>query len=59
MVVFIFSFFMGQFLSYKALKPVSNITDEVESMDPDDRDASFALINVANQFLAVDHSRAW
>jgi hypothetical protein len=33
--------------------------NEAERLNPDDGDASFALINVANQFLAVDHSRAW
>lgn len=43
----------------RALDLLEKAADEVESMDPDDRDASFALINVANQFLAVDHARAW
>jgi hypothetical protein len=42
-----------------ALNLLEKATDEAERIDPDDRDASFGLINVANQFLALDHSRAW
>jgi hypothetical protein len=43
----------------RALELLEKATDEAERIDADDRDASFALINVANQFLAIDHSRAW
>ena len=42
-----------------ALDLLEKATDEAERINADDGDASFALINVANQFLAVDHSRAW
>jgi hypothetical protein len=42
-----------------ALDLLEKATDEAERINADDADASFALINVANQFLAVDHSRAW
>jgi hypothetical protein len=42
-----------------ALDLLEKAADEAERIDPDDGDATFALINVANQFLAVDHSRAW
>ena len=43
----------------RALELLQKAIDEVERMAADDPDASFALINVANQFLAIDHSRAW
>src|SRR5215212_9819168 len=43
----------------RALDLLQKATDEAERIDADDPDAIFALINVANQFLAVDHSRAW
>jgi len=43
----------------QALDLLEKATDEAERINADDRDASFALINVANQFLAIDHSRAW
>ena len=43
----------------RALDLLQKARDEAEVIDADDRDASFALINVANQFLAIDHSRAW
>jgi len=43
----------------QALDLLEKATDEAERINADDADASFALINVANQFLAVDHSRAW
>jgi len=42
-----------------ALNLLEKATDEAERINPDDGDASFALINVANQFLAIDHTRAW
>jgi hypothetical protein len=43
----------------RALDFLQKATDEAERMDADDPDATFALINVANQFLAIDRSRAW
>ena len=43
----------------RALELLQKATDEAERMDASDSDASFALINIANQFLAIDHSRAW
>jgi len=43
----------------RALDLLQKATDEAERIDAGDSDAIFALINVANQFLAVDHSRAW
>lgn len=43
----------------QALDLLEKATDEAERINADDRDASFALINVANQLLAIDHSRAW
>jgi len=43
----------------RALELLQKATDEVERMDASDADASFALINVANQLLAINHSRAW
>ncbi|HSE16956.1 MAG TPA: hypothetical protein VLB46_07870 [Pyrinomonadaceae bacterium] len=43
----------------RALEFLQKATDEGERMDAGDADASFALINVANQLLAIDHSRAW
>ncbi|HYV14051.1 MAG TPA: hypothetical protein VE980_24305 [Pyrinomonadaceae bacterium] len=42
-----------------ALDLLEKATDEAERINADDGDASFALINVANQFLAIDHARAW
>jgi hypothetical protein len=42
-----------------ALNLLDKATDEAERINADDADASFALINIANQFLAIDHSRAW
>lgn len=42
-----------------ALELLQKATDEAERMDANDSDASFALINIANQFLAIEHSRAW
>jgi len=43
----------------RAVELLQKATDEAERIDANDPDASFALINVANQFLAIDHSRAW
>jgi len=43
----------------QVLDLLEKATDEAERINPDDRDATFALINVANQFLAVNYSRAW
>jgi hypothetical protein len=43
----------------RALNLLEKATDEAERINADDPDASFALINVANQFLAIDHARAW
>ena len=43
----------------RAVELLQKATDEAERIDAGDRDASFALLNIANQFLAVDHSRAW
>lgn len=43
----------------RALDFLQKATDEAERIDADNPDATFALINVANQFLGVDHSRAW
>ena len=43
----------------RAMELLQKATDEAERIDANDPDASFALINVANQFLAIDHSRAW
>jgi len=43
----------------RALEFLQKATDEAERMDASDADASFALINVANPLLAIDHSRAW
>ena len=43
----------------RALELLEKATNEAERMDAGDPDASFALINVANQLLAIDHSRAW
>ena len=43
----------------RALDLLEKATDEAERINADDGDATFALINVANQFLAIDHSRAW
>lgn len=43
----------------RALELLQKANDEAERIDADDPDASFALINVANQFLAIDQSRAW
>ena len=43
----------------RALDLFQKASDEAERIDADDPDATFALINVASQFLAIDHSRAW
>ena len=43
----------------RALELLQKAIDEAERIDADDPDSSFALINVANQLLAIDHSRAW
>lgn len=43
----------------RALELLQKAIDEAECIDAGDPDASFALINVANQFLAVDRMRAW
>jgi len=43
----------------RALELLQKAVDEAEQIDVSNPDASFALINVANQFLAVDRSRAW
>jgi hypothetical protein len=43
----------------RALNLLEKATDEADRIDADNRDATFALINIANQFLAIDHSRAW
>lgn len=43
----------------RALELLQKAGDEAERIDADDSDASFALINVANQFLGIDRSRAW
>jgi len=42
-----------------AVDLLEKATDEAERINADDGDAAFALINIANHFLAVDHSRAW
>lgn len=43
----------------RAVQLLQKATDEAARMDANDSDASFALINIANQFLAIDQSRAW
>ena len=43
----------------RAVELLQKATDEAERIEANDPDASFALISVANQFLAIDHSRAW
>jgi len=43
----------------RALELLQKATDEAERIDASDADASFALISVANQLLAIDRSRAW
>jgi len=43
----------------RVLELLEKATDEAERMNANDPDASFALINIANQFLAIDHARAW
>lgn len=42
-----------------AVDLLEKATDEAERINADDGDAAFALINIANHFLAVDHARAW
>lgn len=42
-----------------ALELLQKAADEAERIDAGDPDGSFALLGVANQFLAIDHSRAW
>ena len=42
-----------------ALLLLQKAVDEAERVGPSDSDASFALINVANQFLAIDRARVW
>lgn len=43
----------------RALELLQRAIDEAERIDANHSDASFALINIANQFMAIDHSRAW
>jgi hypothetical protein len=43
----------------RALELLQKATYEAERIDANDSDASFALVNIANQFLAIDHLRAW
>lgn len=43
----------------RALDLFQKAVDEAERIDAVDPDASFALINVANQLLVIDRSRAW
>lgn len=43
----------------RALDLLQKATGEAERIDAAEPDASFALINIANQFLAIDHARAW
>lgn len=42
-----------------ALLLLQKAVDEAERIGPSDSDASFALINIANQFLAIDQARVW
>lgn len=42
-----------------ALQLLQKAVDEAEHLDASDPDASFALINVANQFLTIDRPRVW
>jgi len=42
-----------------ALELLQKATDEADRMDLSDPDATLALLNVANQLLAVDRVRAW
>lgn len=42
-----------------ALLLLQKAVDEAERVGASDSDASFALINVANQFLAIDRARVW
>lgn len=42
-----------------ALLLLQKAVDEAERLGASDSDASFALINVANQFLAIDRPRVW
>jgi len=42
-----------------ALELLQQATEEAERMDLSDPDATLALLNVANQLLAVDRARAW
>jgi len=42
-----------------ALELLQPATEEAERMDLSDPDATLALLNVANQLLAVDRARAW
>jgi hypothetical protein len=43
----------------QAVDLLEKATDEAERINVDDSDATYALINVANHFLAIDHSRTW
>lgn len=42
-----------------ALLLLQKAIDEAERIGASDSDASFALINVANQFLTIDRARVW
>jgi len=42
-----------------ALQLLQKAVDEAENLGASDPDASFALINIANQFLTIDRSRVW
>jgi hypothetical protein len=42
-----------------ALDFLQKAIDEAERLDASDSDATFALINVTQQFLAIERSRAW
>lgn len=43
----------------RAVELLQKATDEAERIDTEDGDSSFAFINIANQFLQIDHTRAW
>jgi hypothetical protein len=42
-----------------ALLLLQKAVDEAERVGASDPDASFALINIANQFIAIDRARVW
>lgn len=43
----------------RASEFLQKAVDEADRIEANDPDASFAFIGVANEFLAIDHSRAW